>query len=136
MYEFFEHTADVGIRVRSDTLAGLVEEGGRAVFALLVANPETIRPAESWHARVGGTEPEDLLFDCLAQWLSLFTVDRLLLARFEARLDATGARLTAWGEPYDPARHELDHDVKAITYHQLRVEHDPDGWQAQLIVDV
>ena len=30
-------------------------------------------------------------------------------------------------KPYDPQRHRLDHEVKAITYHGLRVEQDADG---------
>ena len=28
------------------------------------------------------------------------------------------------GEPFDPARHMLAHEVKAITYHELKVERD------------
>ena len=39
---------------------------------------------------------------------------------------------TAWGEPLDPARHALDHEVKAITYHGLRVEQTADGWLAEV----
>ena len=30
-----------------------------------------------------------------------------------------GLKATAWGEPLDPARHVLAHEVKAITYHGL-----------------
>jgi SHS2 domain-containing protein len=45
-------------------------------------------------------------------------------------------RAAAWGEPVDPARHELDHEVKAITYHGLKLERDGDGWLAEVIVDI
>ena len=42
----------------------------------------------------------------------------------------------AWGEPMDPARHEPNHEVKAITYHGLKVEKTADGWLAEVIVDI
>jgi SHS2 domain-containing protein len=37
----------------------------------------------------------------------------------------------------DPARHTMDHEVKAITYHGLDVRQIDDGtWQAEVIVDI
>jgi SHS2 domain-containing protein len=37
----------------------------------------------------------------------------------------------------DAARHKMDHEVKAITYHGLQVEQQPDGsWSAEVIVDI
>jgi SHS2 domain-containing protein len=37
----------------------------------------------------------------------------------------------------DPARHQMDHEVKAITYHGLRVARQDDGtWLAEVIVDI
>ena len=45
-------------------------------------------------------------------------------------------KATARGEPIDPERHELDMEVKAITYHGLKVERDGDGWLAEVIVDL
>ena len=40
------------------------------------------------------------------------------------------------GEPIDPARHVLDHEVKAITYHRLKLERQADRWLAEVIVDI
>ena len=39
-------------------------------------------------------------------------------------------------QPVDPARHEFDMEIKAITYHGLKVERDGDGWLAEVIVDL
>ncbi len=47
-----------------------------------------------------------------------------------------GLEAAAWGEPMDPSRHELNHEVKAITYHGLKVEQTADGWLAEVIVDI
>ena len=42
----------------------------------------------------------------------------------------------ARGEPFDPERHPLSHEVKAITYHGLIVESSEGGWLAEVIVDI
>ena len=55
---------------------------------------------------------------------------------FEVEVTATGVKGCAWGERIDPARHVLAHEVKAITYHGLRVEREGDGWVAEVIVDI
>jgi SHS2 domain-containing protein len=51
-------------------------------------------------------------------------------------VDEKGLTASAWGEAYDPKKHELGHEVKAITYHGLKVEHQDDGWLAEVIVDI
>jgi len=40
------------------------------------------------------------------------------------------------GEPFDPKRHPIEREVKAITYHQLSVERDGQGWRARVYVDL
>lgn len=136
MYEFFDHTADLGIHVRAASLEELIEEGARALFSLLVADLETVRPTESVVTRVGGNEPEYLFHDALAALLDQFTEKRLLLRRFQVEPDDEGLTVTAWGETFDSTRHELDHDVKAVTYHQLQAERTTEGWSARVVVDV
>ncbi len=47
-------------------------------------------------------------------------------------------RLTAScrGEDYDPARHVLKTEIKAVTYHHAEVRETPAGWRGVFIVDV
>ena len=39
-------------------------------------------------------------------------------------------------EPYDPERHPLRTELKAVTYHQLEVARDGDEWTGRVIFDV
>ena len=41
-----------------------------------------------------------------------------------------------WGEPLDPDRHGLGNEVKAVTYHGLRAEATPSGWEAEVILAI
>ena len=136
MYETFDHTADLGLRIRSADLNALFAEAGQALFATLVEDLDTVAPVRKVDIAVAGDDHEYLLFDWLKELLYRFDAEHLLLSRFEVKIDADGLRGSAWGEPLDPARHELSHEVKAITYHGLRVEPDGDGWLAEVIVDI
>ncbi len=137
MYEHFEHTADLGLRVRAADLDTLFAEAAEALSAAIVEDVTAIQPREAVPVRIGGTDLAYLLFDWLKEWLLRFEVERRLFRRFEVKVTADGLEGTAWGEPFDPERHPLSHEVKAITYHGLRVEHTPEGgWLAEVIVDI
>ena len=60
----------------------------------------------------------------------------MLFSRFEVKVRPDGLTAAAWGEELDRERHELGHEVKAITYHGLKVEETANGWLAELIVDI
>jgi len=135
-YETFEHTADLGLRVRAADLDALFADAARGLFSIIIANLASVRPAESVQIEIAGDAPELLLFDWLNELLYLYEVRRLLLGRFEVSVGETGLKATAYGEPIDPTRHVLDHEVKAITYHGLKVERQDGGWLAEVIVDI
>jgi SHS2 domain-containing protein len=40
------------------------------------------------------------------------------------------------GEPFDAARHRILREVKAVTYHDVKVERDGEGLTARLILDI
>jgi protein archease len=165
MFEHFDHTADLGLRVKADTLEGLLSEAGRGLLAMHVASPEAVRGVQSKTIELTAEDPAYLLFDWLSELLYAFESEKLLLAEFTIELSqASGVRehpdgpdlplaptnreadasrspvrlrATCRGEPMDPARHNMDHEVKAITYHGLHIEQNADGtWQAEVIVDI
>ena len=136
MYEVFEHTADLGLRIRAPTLDALFSDAARGLFALLIANLEAAEGVQTKTYQLGPDESDYLLADWLRELLYTFDADRLVLVEFDVRLDEKGLRAVCRGEPLDPARHNVDHEVKAITYHELKVVAAPDGWLAEVIVDV
>jgi SHS2 domain-containing protein len=137
MFEHFDHTADLGLRVRAASLEDLLAEAGRGLLAMIVANPASVQPVQTRTIELPIGEASLLLFDWLTELLYAFESDRLLLSEFDVQTAAGVLTATCRGEPMDPARHEMDHEVKAITYHGLQVEQQPDGsWLAEVIVDI
>jgi SHS2 domain-containing protein len=136
MYEFFEHTADLGLRIRAADLNTLFVEAAQALFAAVVEDLATIQPVREVKVELPPDDLEYLLFDWLKHLLIHFDTEHLVLGQFDVRIDEAGLHGTAWGEPLDRSRHNLEHEVKAITYHGLLVEQTADGWQVEVIVDI
>jgi SHS2 domain-containing protein len=136
MYEYFEHTADLGIRARAPELNELFEEMARGLFAAIVEDLSTVRTDIAASIEFEGDDLEYLLFDWLRELLYRFDADHMLFSSFQVVVNENGLRATAYGEYLDPARHVLSHEVKAVTYHTLRVEREGDEWVAEVIVDI
>ncbi|MFN8473705.1 MAG: archease [Anaerolineae bacterium] len=136
MYETFEHTADVGLRVIAPDLDTLFAEAGEALFSLIVEDLADVEAHEVVTIHIDGGDLPFLLFDWLNELLYRFDGEHRLFARFRAHVGPTGVDGEGWGETWDRERHALDHEVKAITYHGLRVEPTADGWLAEVIVDI
>ncbi|MFL5243287.1 MAG: archease [Gemmataceae bacterium] len=136
MFETFDHTADLGLRIRAGDLNTLFSEAARALTAVMVDNPESIEPRQKLEIQVAADDLEFLLFDWLRELLYRFDAEHLLLVKFEVHVAGLALSAGVWGEPLDRGRHVLAHEVKAITYHGLLVEQVADGWLAEVIVDI
>jgi SHS2 domain-containing protein len=158
-YELFDHTADMGIRVRAPTLAGLIApatEGLYAVIGRVVAvdvrdasgecAASGKRAAAEGAARAGpamrtfelhGDDPALLLRDYLGEVLHIFDVEHRRLIDVQVA-EFTPQRLvvTAEARPIDEGRSALEREVKAVTYHELAIRPVAGGYEATYIVDI
>ncbi|MFT5526135.1 MAG: SHS2 domain-containing protein [Pirellulaceae bacterium] len=150
MYETFDHTADLGLRVRAASVEQLFEEAAMCLFEMMVVNLEDVKSVVSKTVEITANAAiatdsaagmDLLLFDWLNELLYLFESEQLLLSKFHASFHCDKLTAEVSGQVMDFDRHEMDHEVKAITYHQLRVELIDDApedekWLAELIVDI
>jgi SHS2 domain-containing protein len=136
MYEFFEHTADLGLRIRAGSLNMLFAEAAAALFATIVEDVAAIEPRERDEIQIPGSDREYLLFDWLRELLYRFESQHRVFGKFDVLVGPEGLTATVWSEPFDRGKHSPNHEVKAITYHGLKVEPAPDGWLAEVIVDI
>ena len=131
----FEHTGDAGIEVEAPSRADLFACAAIGVARIMVA-PEGIEPRETHTITVFGDADEDLMHEALSDALNLFLYDDFIWrdATVEERPETIVLALT--GEPFDPRRHEMLTELKAISYDQLNVEHDDEGWKARIVFDI
>ena len=136
VYRQLDHTADIAIEVWG---ADLRELFGNAAFALfdMVADVDGVRPTVTTSIEVAADDVEMLLVNWLNELIYRISAKEMLYARADVHhLDAKHLSATVHGEPYDPGRHHLRTEIKAATYHQLRVTEEGCQWRACVIFDV
>ncbi len=135
-YRLFDHTADLGIEVSGGTIEELYAGAAMALFDLL-ADTEAIRVTQVRTIAVEGEDAADLLINFLRELLSVWNSMGFLGRECTIR-EVTPRRLTAHlrGEPFDPARHRIKTEIKAVTYHQSSVKRTAKGWVGRVVFDV
>lgn len=135
-YETFEHTADIGLRAFGATLEEVFAEAGHAMFSVIVQQLDEVRTTATVEIDLAAERLDDLLHDWLAELLYHFDAHRMVFKKYELKI--VDGRLRGWahGEPLDPSRHLLGMEIKAVTYHELKLEASADGWAAEVIVDL
>ena len=134
-YEYFEHTADIGLEARGKTLAEAFANAAAGLVDLLVER-EGVGAEETREIRLAGEGYEDLLVEWLNELLFLFDSEGFVAVEFEIdRLSERELEARVKGEVFDPRRHRARRGVKAATYHQVSVAKE-DGYRVRVILDV
>lgn len=137
--EIFDHTADVGFRIRGASLADLFATAAEAMFDYIVANRAEVGNGLADSLSLQADSTTDLLAAWLDELLFRSETRHILYSRFAIAIGDDGRSLeaTAFGEPIDRDRHILDHEVKAVTRHGFFVSPRSDGgWVAEMILDI
>ena len=137
-YRILPHTADGKFQAYGKTLE---EAFGNAALALasLMWDWSTVESKIRHFVHVAGADREQLLVKYLGEVVYLFETKRFLLGKVDGlriRPQFAGFSLEAVlaGETLSPG-HEITGDVKAVTYHELKIE-ECDGFTVQVVVDM
>ena len=134
-YDFFDHTADIGIRAAGKTLEELFERLAHGLTEL-IAEDSDLKPREVRAIHLGARDADSLLLAWLQELVFWFSTDRFLPAQYALEVSPTSLRGEVRGEPFDPSRHTQGREVKAITRHLLTVTQRDGVWCGQVIVDI
>jgi SHS2 domain-containing protein len=136
MFEILEHTADIGFRARARTLPELMETAALALESIALET-STIEPSHEYPLEATGEDAEALLVNWLSEVLYWIDGEQLAFHHFTVR-EITAGRVAGCGvgERRDPERHPAKLIVKAVTYHQLRLAETPQGWEAEVYLDI
>jgi SHS2 domain-containing protein len=120
-YEVLEHTADVMVKTHGRTIEECFVNAAYALYDQMV-DTSAVEPNVEEEVKVCGHDLESLLYNFLSEFLYLTDAKRLVFGDFKVEIDGMALRCIARGERINRARHELRHEVKAITYHMLKVD--------------
>ena len=135
-FEVIDHTADVGILARGETLAEAFANAAKGMFSLMVELRE-VAEKEERRVRVEASDLEGLLVAWLSELIFILDVEDLVFGRFEVEtMSSTGLAARAFGERLDRERHPRGMVIKAVTRHMLEVGRADHGYQARVIFDI
>lgn len=133
-FDEIPHTADVKIHASAPTLEGLFSETFKALMQVMYGTDRdgsVIRKI-----RIESTDNESLLADFLSETLFVSEVEGLVFSDARVKINNHVLRAELKGEPFDPLRHSAGTEVKGISYSELEIMHDANGYKLDIIFDV
>ena len=135
-YKLIDHTADLGIEVYGTSLRKLFENAAYAMIDVITDTGNLTDLSETT-INVSGEDWPDLMVNWLRELLYLWTGKGQLVKIINiTSLSEYALSANIKSEPYVPERHLIKSELKAITYHQIRVEKKNATWEAGIIFDV
>ena len=135
-YEFFDHTADIGIHLFGRSLPELFENAGFALFDI-ITDIASVREQEMRRFTLQRDSLDELLVEWLGSLLFISATELFLFRRFHvSQIDGESLQAEAWGEFLQEDVHTIKTEVKAITYHNLNVYQEQGLWHATVVLDI
>lgn len=132
-----EHTADTGISAAADSMNELFEIAAFAMFDIMV-DLKNISDGKLWEIEVEASDLDELMVTWLTELLYLLEVGGMVPAEITVKeVSATSLRAEVRGQAIESREDMTLDQIKAVTYHHLKVEKASDGkWNASIIFDV
>ena len=136
VYELLEHTADVGVIAKGDTLSEAMSWLATGMFRV-IADLDSVEPRETLEVSVTSADRDALIVDWLNELLYRHEAEAFIPKTFDVSVDESTSSLIARceGEHVDRQRHAMRTAVKAATYHGLEASYNGE-WSIQVILDV
>ncbi|MCX6769984.1 MAG: archease [Candidatus Micrarchaeota archaeon] len=129
-YRFLEHTADIMFEAYGKTYSEALENSAHALFSVFG------EAKEKTHVDflVSAPNLDELTVQSLADMLAYMDTHEIVFSRAKVKKfdpAANSLEIEAFGEKKRPRA-----TVKAVTYHELMVKQDKEGWTIKVLLDV
>jgi len=126
-YQIIDHTADE---------KNLFIRAAQAMTDLMVQGDISKRTV-SKDVSLQGEDFSDLMVRWLGEILYLFEGEHLIVNSIKMKtLTPVHVRSKLELTDFDPEKHEIIREIKAVTYHQISVEKKDGWWEARIIFDI
>jgi SHS2 domain-containing protein len=134
-FEYFDVTADIGIRAWGNTINELFENAAIAVTSLII-DPNNIEKKIQKDIQVHGNDLSSLLINWITELLILRDSEGILFSSLKVEIskDKKSLRVKALGNNAFSVKFEMD--IKAITYSLFELEKKNGGYYLQFVLDI
>jgi SHS2 domain-containing protein len=134
-YEYFEATADIGLKAYGKNIQEAFENAGLAIFNI-ISDTSNIDASKEIEFEIASEDEVSLLYDYLEELLFYHEVEFMLFSEFHVDIDDNlHLKAKILGEPIDWEKHERKTEIKAITFHKMDVKK-TSHVEVQAIVDL
>ncbi|MFH1076979.1 MAG: archease [Pseudomonadota bacterium] len=139
-YHLIDHTADLGIVVVGSAPAQIFRNAALAVFDIMinVTKKNTDKGSKSTEfLSVEGEGWPDLMVNWLREILYMWNGEKHVVNDVQIiELNEHNIQADVTIEEYNPNTHEINTEIKAVTYHHIDVHSKNGEWEATIIFDV
>ncbi len=135
-FEIIDHTADIGIVAYGADIKQVFANAALGLFNLM-ADLDNLKEDTKRQIELSAEDVEVLLVEWLNELIYISDVEHIIFKRFEINeLSNTQLRATCFGEKIKPGQHKLKREIKAATYHMLRLNKEDGSYKVQIIFDI
>lgn len=135
-YEIIPHTADIGIKAYGKDLKELFANAAYGMFDI-IADLDGLKSSITVSIKAQAPNREELLVAWLGELLYHFYTKQIIFFDFEIEeLTDTRVKAKASGRSVGENRNRLKTEIKAVTYHELKIEGKKKRFTATVIFDI
>jgi SHS2 domain-containing protein len=135
-FEVIDHTADIGIVAYGADIKQVFANAALGLFSLM-ADLDDLKENVQRKLEISAEDVEVLLVQWLNELIYIFDVEHIIFKSFEIQeLTSTQIRARCFGEKIDLKHHKPKREIKAATYHMLRMSKEDGGYKVQVIFDI
>ncbi|OGU54385.1 MAG: hypothetical protein A2V66_12000 [Ignavibacteria bacterium RBG_13_36_8] len=139
-YRLLQHTADIAIEVWGNSIDDLFKSSVEAWLDLSIEQ-KIFCANEKKQIKLSTTTLEELLKEFLSEinymlhvkkWLTT-SVDKISITEIENSFVLSA---TIVGEPIDFNKYQIQEEIKAVTFHQLKIEEKDNFFSTKIVFDI
>jgi SHS2 domain-containing protein len=135
-FEIIEHTADIGIVAYGADIKQVFANAALGLFNLM-ADLDNLKEGAKREIELSAEDVEILLVEWLNELIYISEVEHVIFKRFEiVELSNTRLKATCFGEKIKAGQHRLKREIKAATYHMLKLNKENGRYQVRIIFDI
>jgi SHS2 domain-containing protein len=138
-YKFVDHTADIAVDVEADSMEELFMASAQAWKETIFEN-NIIKEKEEKKIKIIESDPESLFVKFLDEMNFLFQTKKWICSSAGKIMIAKNKEWNLssilLGESFDPERHIVNLEIKAVTFHQMEVKNINGKYSTRIVFDI
>jgi SHS2 domain-containing protein len=143
-YKYLEHSTDAFVQAHGSSLEVLFGNCAKGLVNIMF-DIDKVEDRQFGTITASGEDLENLLFDWLEKVLLKILIDQIVVSRFSIEISKKNAnvlekkyllRAHVGGEKVSYSKHKYKIEIKAITYHELKIKRIGPNYVATFLVDL